>query len=325
MRRREFLGLAGSSMLASFPLSAHAQQTPVIGLLGTATAQAWAKLTAAFHQGLGEAGYTEGKNVAVEYRWIGGQYERLAQMADDLVRQPVSVLVAFTTPAALAAKAATTTTPIVFTTISDPVQMGLVTSLSRPEGNLTGATYLNQELGPKLLEVMREALPAATSMVLLINPANPTTGPQRAVLQAAARTLGIDLQEMQAGSSEELDTAFERMASLRLGGLVLTGDPFFNSRFEQIAAQALRNRLPSIYPAETYAAAGGLMSYAGNASEAYKQAGIYTGRILRGEKLANLPVQQVTKVELVVNLKVARALGVNLPPSLLARADEVIE
>ena len=324
MKRRDFIKLCGSAAM-TWPVIARAQQMPVVGLLGTATAQAWAKLTAAFHQGLGEAGYTEGRNVAVEYRWVGGQYDRLAQMADDLVRHPVSVLVAFTTPAALAAKAATTTTPIVFTTISDPVQMGLVTSLSRPDGNMTGATYLNQELGPKLLELMREALPATTSMVLLINPANPTIGPQRAVLQAAARTLGIDLHEMQAGSSEELDAAFEHMARLRIGGLVLTGDPFFNSRSEQIAALALRNRLPSIYPADTYAAAGGLMSYAGNASEAYKQAGIYTGRILRGEKLANLPVQQVTKVELIINIKIAKALGISLPLALLGRADEIIE
>jgi putative ABC transport system substrate-binding protein len=237
----------------------------------------------------------------------------------------VSVLVAFTTPAALAAKAATTTTPIVFTTISDPVQIGLVTSLSRPEGNVTGTTYLNQQLGPKLLELMREALPATTSLVLLINPTNPTTGPQRPALQAAARTLGIDLHEMQASSSEELDAAFEQMARLPIGGLVLTGDPFFNSQFDRIAALALRNRLPSIYPADSYPAAGGLMSYAGNASEAYKQAGIYAGRILRGEKLANLPVQQVTKVELIINLKIAKALGISLPLALLGRADEIIE
>lgn len=324
MKRRDFIKLCGSTAM-TWPVIARAQQMPVIGLLGTATAQAWAGLTATFHQGLGEAGYTEGRNVAVEYRWVGGQYERLAQMADDLVRHPVSVLVAFTTPAALAAKAATTTTPIVFTTISDPVQIGLVTSLSRPDGNITGTTYLNQELGPKLLELMREALPATTSMVLLINPANPTTGPQRAVLQAAARTLGIDLHEMQASSSEELDAAFEHMARHPIGGLVLTGDPFFNSRFEQIAALALRNGLPSIYPAESYPAAGGLMSYAGNASEAYRQAGIYTGRILRGEKLANLPVQQVTKVELIINLKVAKALGISLPLALLGRADQIIE
>jgi putative ABC transport system substrate-binding protein len=324
MKRREFIKLCGSAAMA-WPVIARAQQMPMIGLLGPATAQGWARLTAAFHQGLGEAGYTEGRNVAVEYRWAGGQYERLAQMADDLVRNSVSVLVAFTTPAALAAKAATTTTPIVFTTISDPVQSGLVTSLSRPDGNMTGATYLNVELGPKLLELMRETTPTATSMVLLINPTNPTAETQRAVLLAAARTLGIELHVMLASNPGELDAAFENLAKLRTGGLVLGGDPFFNSQFEQIAALALRNRLPSIYSAESYPAAGGLMSYGGNASEAYKQAGIYTGRILSGEKLANLPVQQVTKVELVINLKIAKALGISLPLALLGRADQIIE
>src|SRR3954469_19939065 len=324
MKRRDFIKLCGSTAL-TWPVIARAQAVPMIGLLGTTTAQGWGGLTAAFHQGLGEAGYTEGRNVAIEYRWAEGQYERLAQMANDLVRHSVSVLVAFTTPAALAAKAATTTIPIVFTTISDPVQAGLVTSLSRPEGNMTGTTYLNLELGPKLLELMREAIPTATSMVLLINPTNPTAEPQRAVMQAAARTLGIELHVMQASNPDEINAAFENLAKLGTGGFVLSGDPFFNSRIEQIAALALRNRLPSIYPAAWYPAAGGLMSYGGNASEAYKQAGIYTGRILRGEQPANLPVQQVTKVELVVNLKIAKALGISLPLALLGRADAIIE
>jgi putative ABC transport system substrate-binding protein len=246
-------------------------------------------------------------------------------MANDLVRHSVSVLVAFTTPAALAAKAATTTTPIVFAMISDPVQTGLVTSLSRPDGNITGTTYLNLELGPKLLELMRETNPTATSMVLLINPTNPTAEPQRAVLQAAARTLGIELHVMQASNPDEINAAFENLAKLGTGGFVLSGDPFFNSRIEQIAALALRNRLPSIFPSRLYPAAGGLMSYGGNASEAYKQAGIYTGRILRGEKLANMPVQQVTRVELIINIKIAKALGISLPLALLGRADEIIE
>jgi putative ABC transport system substrate-binding protein len=324
MKRREFIKLCGGTAL-TWPATARAQQMPTIGLLGTATAQAWAGLTAAFHQGLGEAGYTEGRNVAVEYRWAAGQYERLAQMADELVRHPVSALVAFTTPAALAAKAATTTTPIIFTVISDPVQAGLVTGLSRPDGNMTGTTYLNLELGPKLLELMRETIPPTSSMVLLINPTNPTAEPQREILQAAARTLGIDLQVMLASNPAELNAAFENLAKLRAGGLVLSGDPFFNSQIEQIAALALRNRLPSIYPAKSYPAAGGLMSYAGDAPEAYKQAGIYTGRILRGDKLANLPVQQVTRVELTINIKTAKTLGLDLPLALLGRADEIIQ
>jgi ABC-type uncharacterized transport system substrate-binding protein len=325
MKRREFIKLCGSSAAMTWPVIVRAQQMPMIGLLGTSTAQAWAGPTAAFHQGLGEAGYTEGRNVAVEYRWAAGQYERLAQMASDLVRHSVSVLVAFTTPAALAAKVATTTTPIVFTTISDPVQIGLVTSLSRPDGNITGTSYLNLELGPKLLELMREAIPTTRSMVLLINPASPTAEPQRVALQAAARTLGIELHVMQASNPGELNAAFEKLAKLRTGGLVVSGDPFFNSQVEQIALLALRNRLPSIYPSELYPAAGGLMSYGGHALEAYKQAGIYTGRILRGEKPANLPVQQVTRVKLIINIRIGKALGITLPLALLGRADEIIE
>jgi putative ABC transport system substrate-binding protein len=324
MKRREFIKLCGSAAV-TWPVMARAQQMPMIGLLGTGTAKAWAGMTAAFHQGLGEAGYTEGRNVAVEYRWADGQYQRLPQMADDLVRHSVSVLVAFSTPAALAAKAATTTTPIVFTTISDPVQAGLVTSLSRPDGNMTGTTYLNLELAPKMLELMRETIPAATSMVLLINPTNPTGETQRGVLQAAARTLGIELHVMLVSNPGELNAAFENLARLGTGGLVLSGDPFINSQIEKIAALALRNRLPSIYGAKSYPAVGGLMSYGGDASEAHKQAGIYAGRILRREKLANLPVQQVTKVELIINLKTARALGISLPLALLGRADEIIE
>jgi putative tryptophan/tyrosine transport system substrate-binding protein len=324
MKRREFLKLFGGTTMA-WPVIARAQPVPTIGLLGTTTAEGWGGLTAAFHQGLGEAGYTEGRNVAVEYRWAVGQYDRLGQMADELVRHAVSALVAFTTPAALAAKAATATIPIVFTTISDPVQAGLVTSLNRPEGNLTGTTYLNLELGPKLLELMREAIPAATSMVLFINPTSPMGESQRAVFEDAARRLGIELHVMQASTPGEINVAFENLAKLRTGGVVLSGDPFFNSQIEQIAALALRNHLPSIYPAAWYPTVGGLMSYGGNAAEAYKQAGIYTGRILRGEKPASLPVQQVTKVELVINLKTAEALGISLPLALLGRADQVIE
>lgn len=324
MKRRTFLKLFGGTT-AAWPVIARAQPVPVIGLLGTTTAEGWGGLTAAFHQGLGEAGYTEGRNVEVEYRWAVGHYERLAQMADELVRHSVSALVAFTTPAALAAKASTTTIPIVFTTISDPVQAGLVTSLSRPDGNLTGTTYLNLELGPKMLEVMREAIPAARSVVLFINPTSPTGAPQRAIFQDAARRLGIELHVMQVSTPDEIYIAFEELVKFRPGGVVLSGDPFFNSQIEQIASLALRNKLPSIYPAAWYPAAGGLMSYGGNASEAYKQAGIYTGRILRGEKPANLPVQQVTKVELMINLKTAKALGISMPLSLLGRADGVIE
>ena len=324
MKRREFIKLCGGAAM-TWPVMARAQQMPMIGLLGTGTAQAWAGMTAAFHQGLGEAGYTEGRNVAVEYRWAGGQYQRLAQMADDLVRHSVSVLVAFSTPAALAAKAATTTTPIVFTTISDPVQVGLVASFNRPGGNITGASYQNLEVGPKLLELMREVLPAATAMALLINPTNPNAESQVRNMQAAARTLGLELHILRASNERELDAAFTALRELKSGALVVGGDPFLNSRNEQIATTALRQALPAIYPSRTFAAAGGLMSYAGSAAEAYKQAGSYAGRILKGTKPADLPVQQTTKVELIINMKTARALGINIPLPLLGRADEVIE
>jgi putative ABC transport system substrate-binding protein len=324
MQRRDFLTLAGGAV--ALPFAARAQQSlPEIGLLGSATASAWATPLTAFHQGLSEAGYAEGRNITVDYRWAEGHYERLPEMANDLIRRRVSVLVAFTTAAALAAKAATTTIPIVFTTISDPVRTGLVTNLSRPSLNITGASYLNLEVLPKLLELMREVVPAAGTMALLINPTNPTTEAQLEILQTAARVLRFELLVLRASNQREIEVAFEGLAKLRAGGLVLGTDPFFNSRNEQIAALALRHRLPSIFPSKSYPAAGGLMSYGGNAAEAHKQAGIYTGRILTGQKPPDLPVVQVTKVELVINMKTAKVLGINIPLTLLGRADEVIE
>jgi putative ABC transport system substrate-binding protein len=323
MQRREFIALLGGAAIA--PRAVCAQPAPLIGLLGTANPRAWAAPLAAFHQGLSEAGYAEGRNVTVEYRWADGQYGRLPEMASDLVRRNVSLLVGFTTPAALAAKAATTTIPIVFTTISDPVQVGLVASFNRPGGNITGASYQNLEVGPKLLELMREVLPAATAMALLINPTNPNAESQVRNMQVAARTLGVELHVLRAGNERELDAAFAALRDLKAGGLVVGGDPFLNSRNEQIAATALRQALPAIYPSRTFAAAGGLMSYAGSAAEAYKQAGSYAGRILKGTKPADLPVQQTTKVELIINMKTAKALGINIPLPLLGRADEVIE
>jgi ABC-type uncharacterized transport system substrate-binding protein len=325
VRRRDFILALGG--VAVWPLAARAQQgaMPVIGLLGAASATAWAALLAAFRRGLSEAGYAEGRNVAVEYRWAEGQYERLPAMAADLAKRQVTVIVAFTTPAALVAKATTASIPIVFTTISNPVQVGLVASLSRPGGNVTGTTYLNLEVGPKLLEVMREALPAATTIAVLINPTNPNADAQEGNLRAAARTLGVELHVLPVSNEHDLDAAFAALAQQKPGGLVIGGDPFLNSRNELIAAVALRHAIPSIYPSRTFVAAGGLMSYAGNATEAYYQAGIYTGRILRGEKPADLPVQQTTRIELIINLRTAKALGIDLPPTLLGRADEVIE
>ncbi len=323
MRRREFIALLGGATFA--PRAVYAQQRPVVGVLGTTTARAWAALLAAFHQGLSEAGYPQGRDVAVDDRWAEGQYERLPGLANDLVARNVSVLVAFTTPAALAAKAATTTIPVVFTTISDPVQVGLVASFNRPGGNITGASYQNLEIGPKLLELMREVLPAATSMALLVNQTNPNTEAQATNLQAVARTLGLALHVLRVSNERELDAAFAALKELKAEGLVVGGDPYLNSRNAQIAELALRQALPAIYPSRSFVAAGGLMSYAGSAAEAYKQAGIYAGRILKGAKPADLPVQQTTKVELVINLKTARALGISIPLPLLGRADEVIE
>jgi putative ABC transport system substrate-binding protein len=324
MRRREFITLLGAA--AAWPLAARAQQPmPVVGVLGGATAQGWAPLVAAFRQGLSETGAVEGRNVASEARWAEGQYDRLPALAADLIQRQVAVIAAFTTPAALAAKAATATIPIVFTTISDPVKIGLVTSLSRPGGNVTGVTSLSVEVGPKLLELLREVVPGATSIALLVNPTNPNTEAVAREIQAAARTMGLQLQVLQAGTEAEIETAFATLAQRRPGGLVIGGDTFLNTRSGQLAALALRHAVPAIFSSRAFAVAGGLMSYAGNATDAYRQAGVYAGRILKGEKPADLPVQRSTKVELVVNLTTAKALGITVPLPLLGRADEVIE
>jgi putative tryptophan/tyrosine transport system substrate-binding protein len=325
MRRREFIALAGAA--AAWPRVARGQQVarPVIGLLSSATASGWAPLVAAFLQGLNEAGYDEGRNVAIEYRWAEGQYDRLPAMAADLVQRQVAVIAALTTPAAVAAKAATSMTPIVFTTIGDPVQIGLVASLSRPGGNITGATYLNVEVGPKLLELLHEVIPAATTVAALVNPTNPNANTLSSSLQAAARTLGLQLHLLNVSTERDIDTAFATLVQLGVAGLVISSDVFIITREEQLAVLVLRNRLPAIFQTRAFAAAGGLMSYAGSAAGAYRQAGVYTGRVLNGEKPADLPVQQTTKVELIINLKTAKALGINVPLPLLGRADEVIE
>jgi putative ABC transport system substrate-binding protein len=323
--RREFITLLGSAA-AAWPLVARAQQAkPVVGLLAGGTAKAYAQLLSAFLQGLNETGYIEGRSVAIEQRWAEGNYQRLPALADDLVQRQVSVLVALTTPAALVAKAATATIPVVFTTVGDPVQLGLVSSLSRPGSNVTGATHLNVELAPKLLETIREAVPAATSVALIVNPTNPNAETVANGMRSAAGTLGISLHVLRVGNDADLDDAFAKLPQLRAGALAVTSDVFLFSRREQIAAVALRQGLPSIYPQRDFAAAGGLMSYAGNNADGYHQAGIYAGRILKGEKPADLPVHQTTKVELVVNLRTAKALGITVPMTLLARADEVIE
>ena len=325
MRRREFITLLGGA--AAWPLAARAQQPamPVIGFLNGGSPGPFAPYVAAFRQGLKEAGYIEGENVAIEYRWLEGQYDRAPSMAAELVRRQVAVIVA-NNPGNLAAKAATTTIPIVFTTGGDPVQLGFVASLSRPGGNLTGVTQLSVEVGPKRLELAHELVPAATMIGLLVNPANPVIAePITRNLQVASRTLGLTLHVLHASTEREIEMAFATLLQLRAGALVIGSDPFFNIQSEQLAALALRQAMPAIFQYRPFAAAGGLASYGGSIADSYRTAGVYTGRILKGEKPANLPVQRSTKVELIVNLKTARTLGITVPTALLVRADEVIE
>jgi putative tryptophan/tyrosine transport system substrate-binding protein len=326
IRRRQFITLLGGTA-AAWPLMARAQQPamPVIGFLNSASPGAYASNVAAFGQGLKEAGYVDGRNVAVEYRWAEGQYDRLPAMAAELIRRPVAVIAATSTPAALAAQKATTVMPIVFTTSSDPVHLGLVASLSRPGGNVTGVTQLNVEVAPKRVELLHELVPAATVIALLVNPANPNAGTVASDLQAAARARGLRSHVLHASSEREIDDAFATLGRLHAGGLVIGSDVFFNTRTEQLGALAVRHAVPAIYHNREFVASGGLMSYAGSIADSYRLAGLYTGRILKGEKPAELPVQQATKVELIVNLKTAKALGLTVPLPLLARADEVIE
>ena len=325
-RRREFITLLGGAA-ATWPLVAYAQQPvmPVIGFLNSASPDGYAVPVGAFRQGLKDIGYVEGQNVAIEYRWAEGQYDRLPALAADLVRRQVTAIAATSTPAALTAKAATTTIPIVFTTASDPMRLGLVASLSRPGGNVTGATQLNVEVGPKRLELVRELLPAATIIALLVNPTNPVAETLARDLQAAAHTIGLQLHILNASTERDIDDAFASLAKLRAGALVVGSDVFFNTRSEQLGALTVRHGVPTIYQYREFAAAGGLMSYGGSITDLYRRAGGYTGRILKGEKPADLPVQQSTKVELIINLKTAKTLGLTLPLSLLGRADEVIE
>lgn len=326
MRRREFIKvIAGSS--AAWPLGALAQQPgklPTIGFLCPSSQAAWTLWTAAFLKGLGETGYVDGNNVQIEYRWAENHYDRLPGMAADLVRQQVTVIVAASTPAARAAKAATATIPIVFTTIADPVQIGFVASLNRPGGNVTGVTLLSVEVGPKRLDLLHEAVPTATIMALLVNPSNPAAESQSRDLQAAALKRGLQLHVLNASTERDLDAAFTKLHELRAGALIIGQDVLFSQR-EQLAALTVRNAIPAIYDLREFAAAGGLMSYGTSQSDEYRQAGIYVGRILKGEKPADLPVMQPTKFELTINLKTARALGLSMPQSLLASADEVIE
>jgi putative ABC transport system substrate-binding protein len=330
LRRREFVAALGGA--AAWPLAARAQErsVPVVGFLGTGSADVFAYLVRAFRQGLSETGFVEGRNVAIEFSWANDQLDRMPTLAANLVRRQVTVIVANSNAAALSAKAATKTIPIVFQTGANPVEIGLVTSLNRPGGNLTGATTLAGELAPKRLELLHEMVPAATSIAVLFNPTGRLFTPipagiQSSDFQAAAGALGIDLHVLQASNEREFDTAFAALVRLRVGALLIAPNLLFNTRSEQLAALTVRYAVPAIYQFREFAAAGGLMSYGGSITDNYRLLGVYTGRILKGEKPADLPVQQSTKVELVLNLKTAKALGITVPLTLRVRADEVIE
>ena len=326
MRRRDVIKMIGGGV-AALPLVAKAQKSaiPVVGYLSANTASGDARPVLAFVKGLGETGYEDGKTVKIVYRWAEGQYDRLPSMAADLVRDQVAVIAALSTPAVRAAKAATATIPIAFTTIADPVQIGFVASLNRPGGNLTGVTLLAVEVGPKLLEILRGVVPTATTIALLLNPTNPNSETQLKDTQEAARRLGLELHVLNASVERDFDAVFAKLAELKASALIIGQDVYFNGESARLAALTVRHAIPAIYPLPEFAAAGGLFSYGASRSDAWHQAGVYVGRILKGETPAELPVVQPTKFELIINLKTAKALGLTVPSSLLASADEVIE
>ena len=326
MRRREFFTLLGGA--AAWPLGARAEQPrlPVIGFLGGASMEAYRPFAEAFREGLRGAGHVEGRNVTIEYRWAANQYDRLPQLADDLVRQQVAVIATIGgTPVALAAKAATSTIPIVFVIGSDPVKLGLVASFNRPDGNVTGVSQFASALVSKRLELIRELVPTVVSLTVLINPSNPNAESVLNEAKAAARAFGQEIHVSNASSDSDLAFSFAARAKDGLDALIVMDDAFFLSRRDQLAGIAARHKKPAIYPWPEFVQAGGLMSYGTSLADAYRQAGMYVGRILKGEKPANLPVMQPTKFELAINLKTAKALGLDVPVTLLARADEVIE
>jgi putative ABC transport system substrate-binding protein len=325
--RRQFISALGGTV-AALPLTARAQQPamPVVGFLNSRSSGEATYLVAAFRQGLRDTGYVEGQNIAVEFRWAEGQYDRLPTLAGELVQTRVAVIAATGGAASgLAAKAATTTIPIVFTAGDDPIAAGLVTSLNRPSGNLTGISVLANQLGGKRLELLHELVPAAGAVGYLVNASNPSSQIELRDVQAGALSLGLELHVLNASSARDVDTAFATLVEQRVGALLVAADPFFTSRRDQLVALAARDTLPTIYSYREYAAAGGLMSYAPSLVDGYRQTGVYAGRILKGEKPADLPVMQPTKFQLIINLKTAKTLGLAVPQTLLVAADEVIE
>jgi putative tryptophan/tyrosine transport system substrate-binding protein len=327
LRRREFISLLGGAA-ATWPLAARAQQgtMPVIGFLSSRSPGESAGVIAAFRQGLREVGFIEGDNLAIAFRWAEGHYDKLPALAGELVGLRVALLFAAGgPPSALAAKAATSIIPVVFSAVSDPIEIGLVPSLNQPGGNVTGMGVFNATLGAKRIELTKELMPAADGIAYLLNPSNPGSEIESKGALAAARALGIELHLVSASTVYELDTAFAAVAKLRAGVLVVSGEPFFDSQRDRLVALSARHAIAAVYGFREYVLAGGLMSYGSDLPESYHQAGIYAGRILKGEKPANLPVMQPTKFHLALNLKTAKTLGLEIPPSLLARADEVIE
>src|SRR5262245_45430682 len=325
MRRREFITVFGGAALA-WPLDAHGQQAalPVIGFLNGGTPEGYTDMVAAFKPGLKELGYVVGENVAIEYRWVRGQYDRLPAMAAELVNRKVAVIVGNSTPA-LVAKATTSTIPIVFIAPGDPIESGLVSSMNRPGGNLTGVSSLAAELGPKRLQLLHELLPTATIMAALVNPKGRNAENQSRDLKAAATTLGMQLHIVHASGEGDLDQALATAFRLGAAGLVISADPLFNASAERLAPLSVRHRGPASYQYPEFGAAGALMSYGGSLIDQYRLVGVYPGRILKGEKPGDLPVQQATKLELIINLKTAKVLGLAVPPTLLALANKVIE